>query len=140
MTLKFKTWSGINGIEQYINNITNCKAFSGVGICHRADKKITILRSVDNTYYYDDNLNNINNPIYTLFGHNNDQKEDEKRFNEPLLNKDKTKHIYLYRVLNNKNYKYEWYGEYKIIKKSKKNHIGKDYNYRNIILLHLEKI
>jgi hypothetical protein len=42
--------------------------------------------------------------------------------------------------LNNKKYKYEWYGQYKIIKKSEKNHIGKDYNYRKIILLHLEKI
>ena len=140
MTLKFKKWSGVDGIEQYINNITNCKVFSGVGICHRADKNITILRSVDNTYYYDDNLSDINNPIYTLFGHNNDQQEDEKRFNEPLLNSNKTKYIYLYRVLNHKKYKYEWYGQYKIIKKSIKNHISKDYNYRKIILLHLEKI
>ncbi len=46
-----------------------------------------MLKSVDNTEYYDDDMSDINKPKYTLFGHNGDQNENEKKFNEPLLNK-----------------------------------------------------
>jgi hypothetical protein len=94
----FKKWSGPNGIEQYIINQTGCKPFSGAGICPRPKQKTTILRSVDNTYYYDDDFSDIHNIKYTLFGHNGDQNASEKKFNEPLLNQHKTQHVYVYRV------------------------------------------
>ena len=96
--ITFSKWSGPEGIEQFIINQTSCKPYSGAGINPRLKKKTTILKSVDNTYYYNDDLSDINNVKYTLFGHNADQNENEKKFNEPLLNKNKTQHIYLYRV------------------------------------------
>jgi hypothetical protein len=137
----FTKWSGSNGIETYIKNITNCKPYSGAGINYRRAQQTTILKSVDNTYYYNDNLTDINNPTYTLFGHNGDQDEKEKKFNEPLLNNNKTKHIYLYRVVNiNRTKYYIWYGKYNIMKTTKKPHIGKDYNIRKIVILTLQKI
>ena len=103
-------------------------------------KKTTILKSVDGTYFYDDDLNDSNHVRYTLFGHNGDQDPDEKRFNEPLLNGDKTEHIYLYRLKKSREDKYVWYGKYEIVDKMLKQHIGKDYNMRNIILLSLKRI
>ena len=69
--------------------------FSGSGINIRYNSKTAILRSVDDTLYYDDNLSNVEYPKYTLFGHNGDQNENEKRFNEPLLNISKIENIYL---------------------------------------------
>lgn len=110
--IHFQKWSGPNGIEQYIINQTGCKPFSGAGICPRLNQNTTILRSVDNTYYYDDDLSDIHNINYTLFGHNGDQDVNEKKFNEPLLNQHKTQHVYVYRV-NHKEY--IWYGIYKIV-------------------------
>ena len=101
-TLSFSKWYGSGGIEEFIINQTGCKPYSGAGINPRIDKKTTILKSVDDTYYYDDDMSDINNIKYTLFGHNGDQNENEKKFNEPLLNPDKTQHIYLYRVKNSK--------------------------------------
>jgi len=140
--ISFTKWSGPEGIEQFIINQTGCKPYSGAGINPRVQKKITILRSVDETYYYDDDMSDINNVKYTLFGHNGDQDENEKKFNEPLLNPDKTHSIYIYRVqkiAKNKN-RYIWYGKYEIIDKNIKRHIGKDYTTRNIIVLHLKKL
>lgn len=136
MTLTFKKWSGPDGMEQFIINETGCKPFSGAGINPRPSKHTTILRSVDDTYYYDDDLSDINHVKYTLFGHNGDQDVNETRFNEPLLNDEKTKHIYLYRC-NKKEY--IWYGKYKIVDQITKRHIGKDRNMRNIIILSLIK-
>ena len=40
---------------------------------------------MDDTDYYADDMSDVNKPKYTLFGHNGDQDENEKRFNEPLL-------------------------------------------------------
>lgn len=138
--LSFSKWSGPGGIEQFIINQTGCKPYSGAGINPRIEKKTTILKSVDDTYYYDDDMSDVNIIKYTLFGHNGDQDENEKRFNEPLLNKNKTKNIYLYRVKNNgKKKEYLWYGKYDIIDKNKKMHIGKDKIMRNIIVLTLKK-
>ena len=98
----FSKWSGPEGIEQFIINQTGCKPYSGAGINPRIDKKTNaILKSVDDTYYYDDDMSDINNIKYTLFGHNGDQDVNEKKFNEPLLNKNKTQNIYLYRVKTN---------------------------------------
>ena len=136
--ITFSKWSGPDGIEQFIINQTGCKPYSGAGINPRINKKTTILKSVDDTYYYDDDMSDIHNVTYTLFGHNGDQDENEKKFNEPLLNKNKTEHIYLYRVRKNgKKTEYIWYGKYNIINKHNKQHIGKDKNMRNIILLSL---
>lgn len=137
--INFTKWSGPDGIEQFIINRTGCKPFSGAGINPRISKKTTILKSVDNTYYYEDDLSDIHNVEYTLYGHNGDQDENEKKFNEPLLNKDKTQHIYLYRVCKSVN-KYKWYGKYTIVNKTIKRHIGKDYSVRKIIVLSLKKI
>lgn len=140
-TITFSKWSGPEGIEQFIINQTGCKPYSGAGINPRINKKTTILKSVDNTYYYDDDLSDINNPKYTLFGHNGDQYENESKFNEPLLNENKTQNIYLYRVKKNgRKTQYIWYGKYEIIDKNIKEHIGKDYIMRNIIILSLTKI
>ena len=111
----FTKWGGPEGIENYIKEQTGCNPFSGAGINPRIDKQTTILKSVDDTYYYDDDMSDINNPKYTLFGHNGDQRENEIRFNEPLLNTIKSKHIYLYRVKKNgKKTEYLWYGKYEI--------------------------
>ena len=140
MTISFSKWSGSEGIEEFIINQTGCKPYSGAGINPRIKKKTTILRSVDDTYYYDDDMSDVNNIKYTLFGHYGDQNEDEKKFNEPLLNPDKTQHIYLYRVKNSKKKEYLWYGKYEIVDKNKKMHIDKDHIMRNIIILSLKKI
>ena len=139
--IRFSKWSGSEGIEQYIINQTGCKPFSGAGINPRIKKKTTILRLVDGTYYYDDDISDINNIKYTLFGHNGDQDENEKKYNEPLLNKDKTTNIYLYRVKKNgKKKEYIWYGKYEIVNKNKILHVGKNKIMRNIIVLTLKKI
>jgi hypothetical protein len=139
--ISFSKWSGPEGIEQFIIVQTGCIPYSGAGINPRIKKKTTILKSVDNTYYYDDDMSDINNIKYTLFGHNGNQTENEKKFNEPLLNKNKTQNIYLYRVkINGKKKEYIWYGKYDIIDKNNKLHIGKDKNIRNIIVLSLKKI
>ena len=141
-TRSFPKWSSPEGIEQFIKNETGCNPFSGAGINPRPEKKTTILKSVDNTSYYDDDLSEPDNVKYTLFGANGDQDENEKRCNEPLLNKNKTQKIYLYRVKNGKKKKekeYIWYGSYDIIDKNKKIHIGKDGVMRNIIVLSLKK-
>ena len=138
---RFTKWKGENGIEQFIINQTDCKPYSGAGINPRIEKHTTILRSVDDTYYYNDDLSDINNVKYTLFGHNGDQDENEKKFNEPLLNINKTKHIYLYRVKKNGKIKeWIWYGKYTIIGKNNKIHIGKDRQLRSIIILSLKKV
>lgn len=139
--ISFSKWSGTDGIEQFIVKQTGCKPYSGAGINPRIGKKTTILKSVDNTYYYDDDMSDINNIQYTLFGHNGNQDENEKKFNEPLLNINKTQSIYVYRVRKNKKKKeYIWYGKYEIIDKNIKQHIGKDYKMRNIIILSLRKL
>jgi len=137
----FSKWSGPDGIEQYIKNQTGCKPYSGAGINPRIEQKTTLLKSVDDTYYYQDDMSDIHHIKYTLFGHNGNQDENEKRFNEPLLNQEKTHHIYLYRVIpNGQKKEYRWYGKYKITDKHTKSHIGKDRQVRNIIVLSLTRI
>ena len=137
----FSKWKGIDGAEEFITQKTGCKPFSGAGINPRSKQKTTILKSVDQTEYYDDDMTDPNIVKYTLFGPSGDQSETEKRFNEPLLNTDKTRHIYLYRVRKiGKRNEYIWYGKYEIIDKNTKQHIGIDYNMRNIIVLTLKKI
>ena len=54
--------------EQYKKHFSKIKSFY---LSPRIDKKTTLLRSVDNTYYYDDDLSDINNPKYTNLLANN---------------------------------------------------------------------
>ena len=139
--IRFLKWSGPGGMENYIIEQTGCKPYSGAGINPRIDKKTTLLKSVDNTEYYADDMSDINNPKYTLFGHNGDQSENEKRFNEPLLNKNKTEHIYLYRVMKNgKKTEYLWYGKYVINEINNQLHPGVDKIIRKIIVLSLKLV
>lgn len=139
--MEFTTWLGPGGAEEYILEHTGCKAFTSEGINIRKDKKTAILRSVDGTEYYDDDLSDPNNVKYTLFGHNGDQDEAEKRHNEPLLNREKTENIYLYRVKKKgKKTIWVWYGQYVIKDKVTKRHPGKDGIERNIVVLSLVKL
>ena len=134
----YTEWNGIDGMEQRIIYETGFAPFTGVGIFIKGST--AILRSVDDTPYYDDNLDNMDNPKYTLFGHNGDQSVDERRFNAPLLNPEKIKEIYLYRVTSNKNNRYIWYGKYEIVDRITQRHPGKNGILRNIIVLSLRKI
>ena len=139
--IHFNKWGGENGLEKFIIDQTGCKPFNGAGINYRKTKKTTILKSVDNTYYYDDNLADPNNVEYTLFGHDGDQNEAEARFNEPLLNPEKTEHIYLYRVSPlSRGQEYLWYGKYEIVGQTIKQHQGKDCMMRNIVVLSLKRL
>lgn len=138
--MRFETWGGQQGLEQFIINETGTNPFSGAGINIRNKEKIAILKSVDDTPHYPDDMNDINNPQYTLFGHNGDQSPNEKRFNEPLLNKDKIEYIYLYRVIKNgKKTIYLWYGKYYIDEINYKLHPGMDKIIRTVIVLSLKR-
>ena len=139
--MRFLKWEGLDGIKNYIISHTGCKPYSGAGINTRIANKTTLLRSVDNTYYYKDDMSDINNPKYTLFGQIGCQDINEKRFNEPLLNKNKTHHIYLYSVRKNgKKNEYLWYGKYEIDGKKRILHQDKNNNLRTIIVLSLKRL
>lgn len=140
--IRFSHWEGPEGLKEFIIAQTGCRPFSGEGINIRAPKKTAILRSVDDTNYYDDCMENFINPKYTLFGQYGDQDENERRYNEPLLNRNKIDHIYLYRVVrkNGKTYEYLWYGKYSIVDRSSKLHQDKDNLPRIIIVLSLNKV
>lgn len=139
--ISFAKWGGETGLEQFIIAQTGCKPYSGAGINPRAQQRTTILKSVDNTYYYDDDLSDPDNVEYTLFGHDGNQNEGEKMFNEPLLNPVKTEAIYLYRVkLNGKRNEYLWYGRYQLVGQSVRQHRGKESAaLRDIIVLSLRR-
>lgn len=134
-------WWGENGMNQLIkNNARLMKGpYTGAGINYKKEEKTTILKSVDNTYFYPDNLDDPNNIEYTLFGPNGDQDETEHSCNEPLLNPEKTKHIYLYRVRPKSKEKYMFYGQYTISGRFVKTNIGQDGIMRNVIVLQLTK-
>ena len=135
---KFESWTAL---RDYCIEQTECRPFSGAGINYRSEKQTSLLRSVDGTGYYDDDLTNPDEPKYTCQGKLGDQSEMQARFNEPLLNPEKTKHIYLYRVSKEeKKTIWTWYGKYKITKKTVRRHPGEDGIIRNIIVLTLQKI
>ena len=92
--IKLPTFTRWDDMHKYIIKETNCNAFSGRGICYRKDENTCILRSVDNTIYYDDNLSNIKQVEYTLCGKNGDQ-DIEYIDNKNLLKSD-LEHIYIY--------------------------------------------
>lgn len=131
-SVRFPSW---RALENFIVTETGCRPFSGAGINYRKTEKVCILRSVDGTPFYDDKMDDVANPQYTLFGHNGDQDINESKFNEPLLNPLKTCKIYLYRVTGSKEY--IWYGAYKIVSRTTKRHPGMDGLERNIIVLGL---
>jgi len=134
---KFETWAELQ--ERCIQE-TGCRPFSGAGINYRKEKQTSLLRSVDGTAYYDDDLTNPDEPKYTCQGKLGDQSEMQAGFNEPLLNPEKTKHIYLYRVSKEgKKTIWTWYGKYKISGKIIQRHPGEDGVMRNIIVLTLKK-
>jgi len=138
--IRFDKWGGESGIEKFITKQTGCKPFSGAGINYRATKNLTILRSVDDTAYYDDNLKDPNRPYYTLFGPIGDQDQSEKHFNAPLLDPMKTHRIYLYRLAKEgKKNVYYWYGKYGIKRVFDKLHPDLNGKMRKIILLELER-
>jgi len=147
--MEFTKW---NDMVKYIKGLTGCTPFSGSGICIRKKNNTAILRSVDNTPFYKDNLDNIKSVNYTLFGQENDQDINEPRFNAPLMN---AKNIYLYRVTKkeienvtkkgkkSKKIKqvYQWYGKYKIdTQNTIQNHPDKNGNPRKIIVLTLNLV
>lgn len=51
-----KVFEKFNDMVKYCKEETGCNIYPGVGICHRFDLKTCILRSVDDTSYYPDNL------------------------------------------------------------------------------------
>ena len=134
----FTKWKNLS---EYSFRTTGCKLYSGVGISIKKYNKTAILRSVDNYLCYGDDLTNIYNPQYTLFGHYGDQDINEPDYNEPLLNANKIEHIYLYRVrMNRRKQEWLWYGKYEIENYYTKLHPGKDNIMRKIIILSLRKI
>jgi hypothetical protein len=136
----FTSWGGYDGIENFIKARTGCNPFSGAGINPRVEKRTTILKSVRGTPYYSDDLIDPSNPKYTLFGHYGDQDMNEKRFNEPLMNPNKTEHIYLYESFKNgSKTEYLWFGEYRIDGYDTQRHHGKDMIPRDIVVLSLKK-
>lgn len=137
--MEFTKFYGEDGIVNHCISKTGCKPYSGEGISYRKEEDTCILRSVDDTYYYCDNLDDINNVEYTLFGHNGDQDVNHPRYNKPLLS---CNNIYLYRVGKDKRNKtiWTWYGKYKIINRFQKLNPGKDGIVRNIIILNMERI
>lgn len=142
-TIMFDKYMGEGGLFDYIQYRTLCKDYSGEGISIRLDKKTAILRSVDNTDYYCDDLSEPEEIEYTLFGKSGDQSL-ESRGNKQLIDPEKIQHIYVYRVKKldrNKNL-YVWYGKYEIQDRNLKPtpHIDINKNSRNIYILKLKKI
>ena len=133
------TYTKYADIEKHIMDETNCNPFPGAGISYRKEPNTCIFRSVDDTEFYDDDLSDINLVKYTLSGRSGDQQVDS-RGNMSLLNPD-LNHIYLYRVKKDGNKKtWVWYGEYTIVGRTTKQHIGEDYKMREIIKLSLERM
>ena len=135
----FKTNSWEKLIEHFRETTGNTITISAMaGISNRLDG-ISFLKSVHGTSYYDDDLSDPNNIIYTLFGQEGDQNLND-RFNKPLLNR--AKKIYFYSVNpKDKKNKYTWYGEYKINgPPSPKQHKDINGNMRIIYLINLIKI
>ena len=125
-----------DGIVKYIKKLIGCTIYDGAGINHRPEINASILKSVDNTEYYADDLTDYNVIEYTLAGKNGDQSESYF-VNAKLLN---ARNIYVYRVSKNKTNTYTWYGKYKITGKFSKQHVGENGVMRTIIVLILHKV
>ena len=129
----FDNWTDFT---KFIKNTLDITPYSGVGIFYVKRKNTVLLRSVTETYYYDDDLTSVNFPLYTLYGQEGDQSCDEPRFNRNLFG---AAHIYLYRVeTRSKQKKYTWYGEFKIHSILESIHQDKHHNPRRIYRVQLE--
>lgn len=103
------------------------------GIDYHINGNVALLKSVEGTFYYRDNLSNPNLVHYTLAGQIGDQTE--KRRNKSVLRPGTN--IYLFEQNMGG---YEWYGKYIIVDKYVTRHIGRDENMRNIIIVILRRI
>jgi hypothetical protein len=136
---EIKTFNNYKLFEQFCLEQTGSRP-SEPGISLTLRNKTAILRSNDGTAHYPDDLSDINNPKYTLFGPSGDQSITG-RFNATLLNESKIDHVFLYRVIKKKSKKqYLWYGKYQIGEKISNNHVGLDGQMRKVILLQLKRI
>lgn len=111
----------------------NYRYFCGITPECGPNKDITILRSIVDTYYYNDNLKDYKNVIYTLYGPIGDQSEDIYP-NNKFLDKNISKHIYLYQK-NPSSGEYRWFGKYEVLPDSKQilDHPGENGKMRKII-------
>jgi hypothetical protein len=95
MSISFEKWSSKynnnNTLSDYIIKYTGCSPYSGCGIKFYRQQRVCVLRSNDNVKYYEDNLSNKDRVLFTLQGKVGNQDENEKKFNEPLLNPNKTR-------------------------------------------------
>jgi len=138
--IRFTKWNGMGGLVEHIIKETGCTPFSGAGINIRRELQTALLKSVDDTPYYDDDLSVPDAIEYTLFGQIGDQDLNEKRFNEPLLNPVKVQHIYVFRQ-NKREKTYYWYGKYQMIgRPMPKRHPDKNGVERTILVLNLMRI
>jgi hypothetical protein len=103
------------------------------GIDYRKNGNVAILKSVEGTFYYHDNLSNPNLVHYTLAGKIGDQTETRR--NKSVLRPGTN--IYLFEQ-NNRGY--GWYGKYIIVDKYVTRHIGENRIMRNIIIVVLKRI
>jgi hypothetical protein len=99
-------------LQAHAMQLTGGKSlYSGQGIYHFTNG-ISILKSVDGTPYYDDNLSNPDTILYTLYGREGDQSLSEPKFNWKLLHETRT--LYVFRVTSGTKKSWLWYGEYTI--------------------------
>jgi hypothetical protein len=131
--ITFTSWSKI---KDFITQTKGLTSNPQKGIFFPKGKNTAILKSKDNTSFYDDDLRDAKQVKYTLFGKCGDQDEDETT-NRKLLDSRQTKHVYLYRV---KPGQWVWYGKYEITGKTSKLHPGEDGIMRTIVVLTLTKI
>jgi hypothetical protein len=130
-----QVFTDYSSFQKFVLEETECKLFSSQGINYRSEKRTCILRSVDDTPFYADNLEDTENPQYTLYGQVGDQDEKDMN-NRNLLNPVRTEKIFLFRRTKSE---WIWFGRYNIKSKMEKIHPDKNGNDRKIIVLQLER-
>lgn len=125
-------FASYNDMCEYQSRLTGIRRpFSGRGIF--AKGTTVILRSVDGTEYYADNLSDPKCIIYTMQGKTGDQSLENKDNRHLML----AKHIWVYRVQRKK---WIWYGLYHIESTPcATQHVGADGIMRTIYLVRLGK-
>lgn len=133
----FNKWSEF---VEHCYKISKVKPNASPGIFTKKSAKTSILKSVDDVSYYDDDLASVIHPLYTLYGKSGDQCRLNS-YNKLLLNPKVSENIYLYRVSTVQLKRiYIWYGKYKILNTFEKDHVGEDGQMRKIIMLNLERV
>ncbi len=132
----FTTWAEA---KRHIAQFTGKGAYPGQGISNYNNGK-TLLRSVDDTYYYLDDLEDHETVKYTLFGKSGNQNKDEARYNWKFLNEERE--IYLYRVSKDgKDTTWAWYGRYELLPGLEElQHVGEDGVTRKIYRATLQRV